>query len=146
MSAGAGVAELRGPGGTADMPVPLPRRMAMRKLGEAFIGIDAAEARNAVAVADEGRDGEVRYLGEFDASPEAMRRLVRRLAAKYERLRFCYEAGPTGYGLHRLIVSLGHGCVVVAPVAHPAQARRPGEDEPARRDDAGAAAAGGRAD
>ena len=42
------------------MPVPLGRRMAMKKLGEAFIGIDAAKARNAVAVADEGRDGEIR--------------------------------------------------------------------------------------
>ena len=62
----------------------------MKKLGEAFIGIDAAKERNAVAVADEGRDGEVRYLGEFDATPEGMRRLVARLAAKYERLHFCY--------------------------------------------------------
>jgi hypothetical protein len=72
------------------MPVPLGRRMAMRKLEEAFIGIDAAKARNAVAAADEGRDGEIRYLGEFDASPESMRRLVQKLAAKYDRLHFCY--------------------------------------------------------
>ena len=72
------------------MPVPLGRRMAMKKLGEAFLGIDAAKARNAVAVADEGRDGEIRYLGEFDASPESMRRLVQKLAAKYDRLHFCY--------------------------------------------------------
>lgn len=82
----------------------------MKKLGEAFIGIDAAKARNAVAVADEGRDSEIRYLREFDASPEAMRRVVQKLAAKYERLHFCYDAGPTGYGLHRLIASLGHSC------------------------------------
>ena len=33
---------------------------------EAFVGIDAAKLRNAVAVADDGREGEVRYLGEFD--------------------------------------------------------------------------------
>ena len=25
---------------------------------------------------------------------------------------FCYEAGPTGYGLYRLIKSLGHVCLV----------------------------------
>jgi transposase len=105
----------------------------MKKLGEAFIGIDAAKARNAVAVADEGRDGEIRYLGEFDASPEAMRRLVQKLAAKYERLHFCYEAGPTGYGLHRLIVSLGHGCAVVAPSLIP---RRPGDRVKTNRRDA----------
>src|ERR1700757_4721741 len=32
----------------------------------AFVGIDTSKLRNAVAVAEEGRDGEVRYLGEID--------------------------------------------------------------------------------
>src|SRR5919112_5739369 len=82
---------------------------------EAFVGIDAAKARNTVAVAEGGRGGEVRYLGEVDASEPGMRRIVARLAAKYDRVHFCYEAGPTGYGLHRLITGLGHGCAVVAP-------------------------------
>src|SRR4051795_9884990 len=31
---------------------------------EAFVGIDVAKLRNAVAVADAGRDGEVRFYGE----------------------------------------------------------------------------------
>ena len=57
---------------------------------EAYVGIDAAKVRNAVAIAEEGRHGEVRYLGEFDATPESMRRLVAKLAAKYGRLHFCY--------------------------------------------------------
>ena len=87
----------------------------MAGLREAYVGIDAAKARNAVAIADEGRDGEVRYIVEFDATPESMRRLVTRLAAKYDGLHFCYEAGPTGYGLNRLIASLGHARRVVAP-------------------------------
>jgi hypothetical protein len=69
---------------------------------EAFVGIDVAKLRNAVAVADSGRMGEVRYLGEFDADEASMRRLVQRLAAKHEKMTFYYEAGPTGYGLHRL--------------------------------------------
>ena len=37
----------------------------MRRNGEVFVGIDTAKARNAVAVAERGRVGEVRYLGEF---------------------------------------------------------------------------------
>jgi transposase len=82
---------------------------------EAFVGIDVAKLRNAVALADAGRDGEVRFFGEVDASPESMRRLTAKLAAKYDRLNFCYEAGPTGYGLHRLLTGLGHACIVVAP-------------------------------
>ena len=57
---------------------------------EAFVGIDAAEARDAIAVAEGGRGGEVRYLGEVDAAEPGMRRIVARLAAKYDRVRFCY--------------------------------------------------------
>jgi transposase len=68
-----------------------------------------------VAIADGGRGGEVRFLGEFPATEAAMRKLVAKLAAKYSHLTFCYEAGPTGYGLYRLIKSLGHECIVVAP-------------------------------
>ena len=49
---------------------------------EAFVGIDVAKLRHAVAVADAGRDGEVRFFGEVDASPESMRRLVAKLAAR----------------------------------------------------------------
>ena len=45
----------------------------MAEAREAFVGIDVAKLRNAVAVADAGRDGEVRYFGEVDASPDSMR-------------------------------------------------------------------------
>jgi transposase len=75
---------------------------------EVFVGLDVAKARNAVAVADGDRGGEVRYLEEIDASAESMRCFVKRLASKYDHVHFCYEAGPTGYGLYRLITSLGY--------------------------------------
>ena len=86
---------------------------------EAFIGIDTSKLRNAVAIAKGGRDGEVRYLGGIDATESATRKLVAKFAAKYDKLKFCYEAGPTGYGLYRLIKSLGHECIVVAPSLTP---------------------------
>ena len=89
---------------------------------EAFVGIDTSKLKNAVAVAEAGRDGEVRYLGEFDNTEAATRKLVARLAAKYDKLTFCYEAGPTGYGMHRLIESLGHRNVVAAPSLIPKKA------------------------
>jgi transposase len=60
---------------------------------EVFVGIDVAKARNAIAVADGGRGGEVRFVGEVDASVESMRRMVRRIAASCDRAHFCYEAG-----------------------------------------------------
>jgi transposase len=105
----------------------------MKSCKEAFIGIDAAKLRNAVAIAEAGRDGEIRYLGEVDASPESMRRLLAKLASKYERLHCCYEAGPTGYGLHRLITELGHTCIVVAPSLIP---RKPSDRVKTNRRDA----------
>ncbi len=41
--------------------------------------------------------------------------MVARLVKPGRRLSFCYEAGPCGYGLHRLLTGSGHECVVVAP-------------------------------
>ena len=96
----------------------------MRHHTEAFIGIDTSKLRNAVAIAEGGRGGEVRFLGEFPATEAAMRKLVAKLVAKYDKLTFCYEAGPTGYGLYRLIKSLDHECIVAAPSLIP---NKPGE-------------------
>ena len=89
---------------------------------EAFVGIDTSKLKNAIAIAQGGRGCEVRYLGEIDTTDAATRKLVAKLAAKYDKLTFCYEAGPTGYGLHRLIESLGHDCPVVAPSLIPKKA------------------------
>ena len=61
-------------------------------------------------------------MGEFDNTPAATAKLVRKLAAKYEKLTFCYEAGPTGYGLYRQIKGLRHECIVGAPSLIPKKA------------------------
>jgi transposase len=100
---------------------------------EAFVALDTSKLRNAVAIADGGRSGEVRYLGEIENSGVATAKLVRKLAGKYERLTFCYEAGPTGYGLHRQIEGLGYECIVVAPSLIP---KRPGDKVKTNRRDA----------
>jgi transposase len=105
----------------------------MRTSGEVFVGIDTAKTRNAVAVAEGGRDGEVRYLGEFNNTPDAIAKLIRQLAARYKTLHICYEAGPTGYGLYRQILAFGHACMVVAPSLIP---RRPGDRVKTNRRDA----------
>ena len=87
----------------------------MANIIEAFVAFDTSKLRNAVAIAEAGRSGEVRFLGEIDNTPAATAKLVKKLSGKYDRLTFCYEAGPTGYGLYRQIESLGHECMVVAP-------------------------------
>jgi transposase len=100
---------------------------------EAFVGFDTSKLRHAVAIAEGGRTGEVRFLGEIENTEEATTKLVKKLAARHRRLTFCYEAGPTGYGLHRLIESLGHDCIVVAPSLIP---KKPGERVKTNRRDA----------
>ncbi len=98
-----------------------------------YVGVDAAKAKHAIAVAESGRGGEVRYVGEIETAPAAVERFVRKLARKYPRLHFCYEAGPTGYGLYRQLVALGHACEVVAPSLIP---KRPGDHVKTNRRDA----------
>ena len=115
----------------------------MRDDSEAFVAFDTAKLRNAVAIAEGGRSGEVRFLGEIDNTPDATTRLMKKLAGKYERLTFCYEAGPTGYGLYRQITALGHACVVVAPSLIP---KRAGDRVKTNRRDAISLAAQLRAD
>src|SRR5882672_9072671 len=100
---------------------------------EAFVAFDSSKLRNAVAIAQAGRAGEVRFFGEIEHAEGATAKLVKKLAAKYERLTFCYEAGPTGYGLYRQIESLGHHCVVVAPSLIP---KKPGDRVKTNRRDA----------
>jgi len=100
---------------------------------EAFVAFDTSKLRNAVAIADSGRAGEIRFLGEIDTTPAATAKLVKKLADKYQRLTFCYEAGPTGYGLYRQIKGLGHECVVAAPSLIP---KKPGDRVKTNRRDA----------
>ncbi len=105
----------------------------MRDDSEIFIGFDSSKLRNAVAVAEAGRGGEVRFLGEIENNGTATAKLVRKLAGKYRRMTFCYEAGPTGYGLYRQISELGYECIVVAPSLIP---RKPGNRVKTNRRDA----------
>jgi transposase len=105
----------------------------MEHYSEAFVALDTAKLRNAVAIADAGRNGEIRYLGEIDNTETETRKLVAKLASKHDRLTFCYEAGPTGYGLYRLIKSIGHDCIVVAPSLIPSKPGDRVQNQSARR-------------
>src|SRR4029453_6954828 len=91
----------------------------MADYNEVFVGIDTSKLRNAVAVAEGGRNGEVRYYGEIEKTEAATSKLVKKLAAQHRRLTFCYEAGPTGYGLHRLIKTPGPPAVGGRPALIP---------------------------
>jgi transposase len=105
----------------------------MKKYSEIFVGIDTAKAKHAVAVAEGGRAGEVRYLGEIDSAPASVAKLLGKLSSGSAKLHVCYEAGPTGYGLYRQVKALGHECTVVAPSLIP---KKPGDRIKTNRRDA----------
>ena len=75
-----------------------------------------------MAVAAGGLRGEVREYGRIANTAAALDRLVRKLGGEGVRLRFCYEAGPCGYGIQRHLSARGHECVVVAPSLIPKRA------------------------
>jgi transposase len=81
-----------------------------------FVGLDVHAETIAVAVAES--NGELRSLGTIPNRPEAIRRLVKKLAP-VETLRACYEAGPCGYVLYWQLTELGVACEVVAPTLIP---------------------------
>lgn len=87
--------------------------------GIRFVGLDVHAETIAVAVAEP--KGEARTLGTIPNRPESVRRLVKKLGPA-EKLRVCYEAGPTGYVLYWQLTELGVHCDVVAPTLVPVKA------------------------
>src|ERR1700751_647256 len=76
-----------------------------------FIGLDTSKLKISVAVADGVRNGEVRFFGDISSEPASVASMVSKLSRRGAKLHFSYEAGPTGYGLFRQIVELGHDCM-----------------------------------
>src|SRR6187200_2541152 len=104
---------------------PAPSLMHRRRVMAdriTYIGLDVHKESIVVAVAEGGLRGEVREYGRIANTPAALDRLLRKLGGDGMTLRFCYEAGPCGYGIHRRLSAWGHECVVVAPSLIPKRA------------------------
>src|ERR1044071_1602711 len=80
-----------------------------------YVGLDVHKDSIVVAVASGGLRGEVREYGRIANTATALDRLLKKLGDDGMTLRFCYEAGPCGYGIQRRLSGQGHECMVVAP-------------------------------
>jgi len=84
-----------------------------------YIGLDVHKASISAAIAEES--GAPTSYGRIPNDPAAIRTLMTRLAKPQLELRVAYEAGPTGYTLHRQLTKMGIQCMVVAPSLIPKQ-------------------------
>src|SRR5712692_5366203 len=104
---------------------PMPSLMHRRRVMAdriSYVGLDVHKESIVVAVASGGLRGEVREFGRIANTATALDRLLRKLGSDGTTLRFCYEAGPSGYGIQRRLSAQGQECVVVAPSLIPKRA------------------------
>ena len=92
------------------------------KSSTSYVGLDVHKSTISVAIAEDGRGGDVRDYGVVENRADILVKLVERLGRRGQLLHFCYEAGPCGYGLHRLLSGLGQDSTVVAPSLIPKKA------------------------
>ena len=92
------------------------------KSSTSYVGLDVHKSTISVAIAEDGRGGDIRDYGVVENRADILVKLVERLGRRGQLLHFCYEAGPCGYGLHRLLSGLGQDSTVVAPSLIPKKA------------------------
>src|SRR6266540_2619239 len=84
--------------------------------GPIHLGLDVSKNNIAVGILlwdEQAPDTEMLFNDE-----PSVRRLINRFVDP-GGLRVCYEAGPTGFGLYRLVRSMGAACDVIAPALIP---------------------------
>lgn len=80
-----------------------------------YIGMDVHKNSISIAIADQGRDGEVRYYGKIAHDIDQLAKVIRKFISQGAELKCVYEAGGCGYHLYRYLTSNGIDCAVIAP-------------------------------
>lgn len=84
-----------------------------------YVGLDVHKDSITIAIANDGRDGDVRVYGKIANDLGQIDKVMRKLISKNCELHCVYEAGPCGYPIYRHLTSKGIDCVVVAPALIP---------------------------
>ena len=69
-----------------------------------YVGLDVHKDTIAVALAETREQKDVREYGKIANTPTALKALAAKLSRAGSELRFCYEAGPCGYGIQRQLI------------------------------------------
>jgi len=89
-----------------------------------YVGLDVHKNFIAVSIADEERNGEVRFYGTIPNDMKSLDKMIRKITSQNAESRCVYEAGPCGYYIYRHLSKNGIDCSVVAPALIP---RRSGD-------------------
>lgn len=84
-----------------------------------YVGLDVHKDSISISIADEGRNGEVRYYGEISNDMNSLDKLLRKIISQNSKPHCVYEAGPCGYYIYRHLTENGIDCCVVAPALIP---------------------------
>jgi transposase len=79
-----------------------------------FVHLVVDVSKDSISVAVLQPDRDVAVTDKISSDAESVRRLIKRLG-RPAGIWACYEAGPTGYDLYRLLTSMKVRCDVVAP-------------------------------
>lgn len=87
-----------------------------------WVGMDVHKSSIVVAVLEDDQAESEAFTVTIENEPKAIRRLMKRLGRDGSELGTCYEAGPCGFDLHRMLDEMDIACDVIAPSLIPKKA------------------------
>jgi len=92
-----------------------------------YLGLDVHKDSITIALAHEGRQGEIRLFGTITNDLHALEKALARIRKAHlgAHLEVAYEAGPCGFGIARRLHQLKVSCLVAAPSLIPKQPGSP---------------------